>query len=86
LGIAREAYSALQEVTVAVETISQMNVVIASASEQQALASREIDRSLVNIRDLSLQSSNSAVQIHSTSEELSHLAAGLRGHIDRFRI
>lgn len=86
LGIAREADSALQEVTVAVETISQMNVVIASASEQQALASREIDRSLVNIRDLSLQSSNSAVQIHSTSEELSHLAAGLRGHIDRFRI
>nr|WP_172690171.1 methyl-accepting chemotaxis protein [Pseudomonas fluorescens]ASI38224.1 Putative methyl-accepting chemotaxis protein [Pseudomonas fluorescens] len=86
LGIAREADLALQEVTVAVETISQMNVVIASASEQQALASREIDRSLVNIRDLSLQSSASAVQIHSTSEELSHLAAGLRGHIDRFRI
>ncbi|EJM18391.1 methyl-accepting chemotaxis protein [Pseudomonas sp. GM21] len=86
LGMAREADSALQEVTVAVETISQMNVVIASASEQQALASREIDRSLVNIRDLSVKTSASAVQIHSTSEELSQLAAGLRGHIDRFRI
>nr|WP_256667421.1 methyl-accepting chemotaxis protein [Pseudomonas sp. ANT_J28] len=86
LGIAREADSALHEVTVAVETISQMNVVIASASEQQTLASREIDRSLVNIRELSVKTSASAVQIHSTSEELSQLAAGLRGHIDRFRI
>jgi methyl-accepting chemotaxis protein len=86
LDIAREADSALQEVTVAVETISQMNVVIASASEQQAIASREIDRSLVSIRDLSVQTSASAVEIHSTSEELSLLASGLRGHIDRFRI
>lgn len=86
LGFAQEADSALQEVTIAVETISQMNVVIASASEQQAMASREIDRSLVNIRDLSVQTSSSAVLIHSTSEELSLLAAGLRGHIDRFRI
>ncbi|MCL5227189.1 methyl-accepting chemotaxis protein [Pseudomonas nunensis] len=86
LGIAQEAESALQEVTVAVETISQMNVVIASASEQQALASREIDRSLVNIQNLSVHTSASAVQIHSTSEELSQLAAGLRGLIDRFRI
>ncbi|WCM53524.1 methyl-accepting chemotaxis protein [Pseudomonas sp. WJP1] len=86
LGIAQEADAALQEVSVAVETISQMNVVIASASEQQAQASREIDRSLISIRDLSVQTSAGAAQIHLTSEELSLLAAGLRGHIDRFRI
>ncbi|MEJ5059385.1 methyl-accepting chemotaxis protein [Pseudomonas sp. MYb330] len=86
LSIAQQADTALQEVTVAVETISQMNVVIASASEQQAQASREIDRSLISIRDLSVQTSAGAAQIHLTSEELSLLATGLRGHIDRFRI
>lgn len=86
LGIAQEADSALQQVTVAVETISQMNIVIATASEQQAQVSREIDRSLISIRDLSVQASAGAVQIHSTSEELSLLAAGLREHINRFRV
>lgn len=86
LGIAQEADSALQRVTVAVETISQMNIVIATASEQQAQVSREIDRSLISIRDLSVQTSAGAVQIHSTSEELSLLAAGLREHINRFRV
>lgn len=86
LGIAQEADSALQQVTIAVESISQMNIVIATASEQQAQVSREIDRSLISIRDLSAQTSAGAVQIHSTSEELSLLATGLRGHINRFRL
>ncbi|MDI1332439.1 methyl-accepting chemotaxis protein [Pseudomonas sp.] len=86
VGIAQEADGALQQVTVAVETISQMNLVIASASEEQAQVSREIDRSLISIRDLSVQTSAGAVQIHSTSEELSLLAVGLRGHINRFRV
>lgn len=86
LAIAKEADLALQQVTVAVETISQMNIVIASASEQQAQVSREIDRSLINVRDLSVQTSASAVQIQSTSQDLSLLATGLRGHINRFRL
>ncbi|WP_416195345.1 methyl-accepting chemotaxis protein [Pseudomonas sp. 10S4] len=86
LGLAQEADSALQQVTIAVESISQMNIVIATASEQQAQVSREIDRSLISIRDLSVQTSAGAVQIHSTSKELSLLATGLRGHINRFRL
>ena len=86
LAIAKEADLALQQVTFAVETISQMNIVIASASEQQAQVSREIDRSLINVRDLSVQTSASAVQIQSTSQDLSLLATGLRGHINRFRL
>ena len=76
LGIAQEADLALQQVTGAVDSINQMNLVIANASEEQAQVSREIDRNLISIRDLSAQTSAGAVQIHATSEELSRLAAG----------
>ena len=86
LGIAQEADLALQQVTGAVDSINQMNLVIASASEEQAQVSREIDRNLISIRDLSAQTSAGAVQIHATSEELSRLAAGLRGHTDQFHV
>ena len=43
---------------VAISQISERNLVIASAAEQQALVARDVDRSLVNIRDLSTQTAS----------------------------
>jgi hypothetical protein len=54
--VAREqAGIALAEITRAMEQIHERNLVIASASEEQAAVAREVDRNLLNIRDLSLQ-------------------------------
>ena len=58
----------------------------ASASEEQAQVAREVDRNLVNIRDLSLQTSAGANQTSAASQELSRLAVDLNGLVARFRI
>jgi len=60
--------------------------VIASASEEQAQVAREVDRNLVNIRDLSLQSSAGANQTSAASQELSRLAVDLNSLVARFRV
>ncbi len=86
LEVAQAAGQALDEITQAIASISERNLVIASASEEQAQVAREVDRNLVNIRDLSLQTSAGANQTSAASQELSRLAIDLNGLVARFRI
>jgi len=86
LDLARAAGEALEEIAAAISQISERNLVIASASEEQAQVAREVDRNLVNIRDLSLQSSAGASQTSAASQELARLAVGLNGLVGGFRV
>ena len=81
---ANSAGTALEKITAAISQISQRNLVIASAAEQQALVARDVDRSLVNIRDLSTQTAAGATQTSAASQELSRLAVDLNGLVTRF--
>ncbi|WP_419096369.1 methyl-accepting chemotaxis protein [Pseudomonas sp. UBA7530] len=84
--LAQSAGSALDEITVGISEMYERNLVIASAAEQQAQVAREVDRNLVNIRDLSLQSATGAHQTSASSHELSRLAADLNQLVGRFRV
>lgn len=86
LRLAQAAGEALDGVTRAVSSINERNLVIASASEEQVQVAREVDRNLVNIRDLSTQSAAGAEQTNSASQELSRLAVQLRDLVARFRL
>lgn len=86
LRLAQAAGEALEGVTRAVSSINERNLVIASASEEQVQVAREVDRNLVNIRDLSTQSAAGAEQTNSASQELSRLAVQLRDLVARFRL
>jgi methyl-accepting chemotaxis protein len=86
LEVAREAGVALENITQAIASINERNLVIASASEEQAQVAREVDRNLVNIRDLSLQTSAGANQTSAASQELSRLAIDMNNLVARFRI
>ncbi|ESQ96790.1 methyl-accepting chemotaxis protein [Stutzerimonas chloritidismutans AW-1] len=86
LEMARAAGEALDGITSAISQISERNLVIASASEEQAQVAREVDRNLVNIRDLSLQSSAGANQTSAASQELARLAIDLSGLVARFQV
>jgi methyl-accepting chemotaxis protein len=86
LDVARAAGAALEEITAAMSQISERNLVIASASEEQAQVAREVDRNLVNIRDLSMQTTAGATQTSSASQELTRLAVDLNGLVNRFRL
>ncbi|MBC3420770.1 methyl-accepting chemotaxis protein [Pseudomonas sp. RW3S2] len=85
LNIARGAGLALDTITSAVAQINERNLVIASAAEEQAQVAREVDRNLVNINDLSVQSATGAHQTSMASAELSRLAVDLNGLVGRFR-
>jgi methyl-accepting chemotaxis protein len=86
LEMARAAGVALEQITQSIHLINERNLVIASASEEQAQVSREVDRNLVNIRDLASQSSAGANQTSAASHELSRLAVDLNAMVARFVI
>ena len=86
LEMARAAGVALEQITQSISLINERNLVIASASEEQAQVSREVDRNLVNIRDLATQSAAGANQTSSASHELSRLAVDLNAMVARFVI
>lgn len=83
---AKEAKEALSSIAQAVSSIDERNMVIASAAEEQAQVAKEVDRNLVRIRDLSIQTSAGAEQTHSASIELSRLAGDLSGLVHRFKV
>ena len=86
LDIAKSAGTALEEIASAFTLINERNLVIASASEQQAAVAREVDRNLMNIRDLAHQTSTGANQTSAASQELSRLAVDLNTMVARFSV
>ena len=86
LNIAKGAGMSLDTINTAIVEINERNLVIASAAEEQAQVAREVDRNLVNIRDLSVQSATGASQTSAASSELSRLAVDLNGMVGRFRL
>ncbi|KDD69793.1 methyl-accepting chemotaxis protein [Pseudomonas mandelii] len=86
LEVAKAAGTALEEIASAFTLINERNLVIASASEEQAAVAREVDRNLMNIRDLALQTSAGANQTSAASQELSRLAVDLNTMVARFSV
>ncbi|WP_371916122.1 methyl-accepting chemotaxis protein [Pseudomonas sp. URIL14HWK12:I9] len=84
LRVAEEAGEAIHRITDAIGEISEKNLVIASASEQQAQVARSVDHNLVSIKDLAGHSASAATQTAEASAELSRLAVNLNGVVARF--
>lgn len=70
------------------KSVEAMNVcrTMATSILQQAQVAREVDRNLVNIRELSTQSAAGAEQTNSSSRELSRLAVEMTDLVNRFKI
>ncbi|HCD6619117.1 TPA: methyl-accepting chemotaxis protein [Pseudomonas aeruginosa] len=83
---AEAADQALGEIAEHATRINERTLVIASAAEEQAHVAREVDRNLVNIRDVAVQTTQGAEQTRGASHELSRLANDLKGMISRFVI
>ena len=84
--MARQAGAALVKITDGVATINERNLVIASASEEQAQVAREVDRNLLNIQDLSTQTAAGANQTSASSQELSRLATSFNTLVAQFKL
>lgn len=69
-----------------VSEIDERNLVIASAAEEQSQVAREVDKGLVKIRDLAVQTSISASQTQTSSEDLQKLADALTNRTRKFKL
>ncbi|SFU95887.1 methyl-accepting chemotaxis protein [Pseudomonas sp. OV546] len=84
--LAQNAGEALQRITASVAKINERNLVIASASEEQAQVAREVDRNLLNIQDLSTQTAAGAHQTSASSQDLSRLATSFNVLVSKFQL
>ncbi|MCF5708240.1 HAMP domain-containing protein [Pseudomonas syringae] len=86
LDMANGAGKALLDITDSISQINERNLMIATAAEEQAQVAREVDRSLVSIRDLSSQTSEGASQTAIATAELTKLASDLSRLTKQFRV
>ncbi len=86
LTIAHEAGAALTLIATAINEINEMNLMIATASEEQAQVARSVDGNLMSIRDLSIQSATGANQTAAASSDLSRLAVDMSKLVGRFSL
>jgi len=84
--MAQNAGQALERITTSVAMINERNLVIASASEEQAQVAREVDRNLLNIQDLSTQTAAGAHQTNASSQDLSRLATSFSVLVSKFKL
>lgn len=84
--LAAQAGEMLQRISLGVAQINDRNIVIASASEEQAQVAREVDRNLTNIQDLSAQTAAGANQTNASSHDLSRLALSFNDLVSKFKL
>ncbi|WP_428846573.1 methyl-accepting chemotaxis protein [Pseudomonas moorei] len=86
LSLAQAAGAALVEITESIMHINERNLLIATAAEEQSQVARQVDQSLVSIRELSTQSAAGSHQTSAASGELSMLAVDLNHLVKRFKV
>ncbi len=83
---AAEAGTALQSITEAVDYITQMNEQIASAAEEQSSVAEEINRNVVNVRDIAEHAAENTNQSAQSSVALKGVAAQLQSLVAEFKV
>lgn len=76
----------LEEIAEGIATISDSNIQVASAAEQQSQVAEEIHRNVNDINTLVIQVSAGAEQTAVTSRELARLAEQQQGLVGRFKV
>ncbi|HEX5792275.1 MAG TPA: methyl-accepting chemotaxis protein, partial [Rheinheimera sp.] len=83
---ADKASESLQTITKSVSTITQMNIQIATAAEQQTAVAEDISRSIHQIAQLADQAANNASELATSTGELTGLEQRLSALVSRFRV
>jgi len=83
---AAEAGKSLDDIASAVRTITDMNVQIASAAEEQAAVTEELNSNITQIQNLANQSEDGSRQTADASQDLARLASELQMGLGQFKV
>lgn len=83
---ADEANSSLQRITAHISKISDMNIQVASATEQQSIVVSDISRNVEEINQLTLETSGIADQLTDSSSNLQQLSKQLDRLVTQFKL
>lgn len=83
---AQKTGAALEAITSAIAVIDDMNMQIASASEQQSTVAEEINQNVLNVKQIAEENSVASNQTRSSSSEIANLATDLGQLVAQFRI
>ncbi|MFB2863289.1 methyl-accepting chemotaxis protein [Aeromonas sp. MdU4] len=86
VGLARDAGTSIDTINGAVVRITDMNTLIATATEEQNAVTEELNRSIVNIHNAADENAQGADQIAQACVELSKLASTLHHMTQRFTL
>lgn len=83
---AGEAGEALDAITQAISVINEMNMQIASASEEQSSVAESINENVINVKSIAEQSAAASTQTKSSSSEIARLAEQLNSLVAQFKV
>ena len=83
---ATQTGDSLKTITDAVNNISDINIQIASAIEEQSIVAEEINKNVVMVDDLSQQGYDASSKIATANEQLSQLAENLSTLVSKFKL
>ncbi|WP_446434496.1 methyl-accepting chemotaxis protein [Pseudomonas sp. 1152_12] len=86
LALAELAQQALADILAANDEINDRNLVITTAAAEQADVARAVDRNLLNIQQLSVQSAQGSTQTTAASQSLASLAYELNTMVKHFQV
>jgi methyl-accepting chemotaxis protein len=81
-----EARDVMRDIANSLHDIHRQNETVATATEQQSIVAKEIDRSLQTIKDLSYNTASGAEETNASSVELAKLAEELNALLKQFKL
>ncbi len=82
----KQTSTAISKIMASIEHINDMNLQIASASEQQSSVSESINENIINVKNISEENAIGANQTKTASMDISRLAAQLNGLVAQFSV
>ncbi|MCG3729131.1 HAMP domain-containing methyl-accepting chemotaxis protein [Vibrio cincinnatiensis] len=84
--LARRTSAALNSITEAVDVITEMNIQIASASEEQRSVSESINQNIINVKQVAEENAAAADQTRASSTDIARLASELKTLVEEFTL
>lgn len=83
---AQQAGALLEQITSDVTNISDTSIQVAAAIEEQSSVANEVNRNIVNIRDIAETSNQAAQHTSQASDEILHQAQNLSQSVQQFKV